>query len=513
MDTPHQCKYLAALLAVVMVGWAVPTQAQQRQEKPQGRQIPQIPSDQTTQGTVTIDGQQINYDAVAGTIPLFNRKRDTTAHIFYTAYFKRDVEDKSDRPVTFLYNGGPGSATIWLHMGAFGPVRVGTKDTAQVGGAPYKLLENQQSLLDVTDVVFVDAPGTGFSRLTRHGAPDNFFGVDQDAQAFADFMTRFFTKHERWNSPKYLLGESYGTTRSSVLANILTTEKSVNLNGVIMLSQVLDFSNLADYPQRNPGNDRPYQLVLPTYAATAWYHNELPNRPDSLEPFLDEVERFAMGPYAHALAMGSALPDERFNEIAQKLHQYTGLSVEYLKKADLKVSGGEFAKRLQVEDRITTGRLDSRFTGPSMDPLSQRRQYDPQSSSISSAYVSLFNKYARETLDFGHNMTYRPSYRRDWDFDHGGFFGIGMSVLPDLAETMQYNPKMDVLVTGGYYDLATPYYESIYEMRHLPISDDLQDNISYDFFRSGHMPYVRPESMEPLHDAVADFIERTDNVE
>lgn len=511
MYRPRYVKVLATLVLLVALGGTVSAQAQQQAS--QERQIPQIPSDRTTQGSVTIDGQQINYDAVAGTIPLFNSARDTTAHLFYTAYFKRDVEDPSTRPVTFLYNGGPGSATIWLHMGAFGPVRVGTKDTAQVGGAPYELLENRESLLDVTDLVFVDAPGTGFSRLTRHGDPENFFGVDQDAQAFADFMTRFFTKHNRWNSPKYLLGESYGTTRSAVLANMLTTEKNVNLNGVIMLSQVLDFTNLVDYPQRNPGNDRPYQLALPTYAATAWYHDELPDRPDELEPFLDEVERFAMGPYARALAMGSALPDERFAEIAQRLHEYTGLSVDYIERGNLRVSGGEFAKRLQVDERITTGRLDSRFTGPTIDPLSQRRGYDPQSSSISSAYVSLFNQYARQTLDFGHHMTYRPSYRQDWDFDHGGFFGIGMSVLPDLAETMQHNPKMDVLVTGGYYDLATPYYESIYEMRHLPIGDDLQDNISYDYFRAGHMPYVRPESMGPLHDAVADFIERTDNVE
>lgn len=516
MNASQYFKYAVALVVVLSLAGVGTARAQQRAQQggqqAQERQIPRIPSDQTTEGSVTVEGQQINYNAVAGTIPLFNNTRDTTAHIFYTAYFKKGVDDTSTRPVTFLYNGGPGSSTMWLHMGSFGPVRIRTADTSHVGGAPYKLVENPNSLLDETDLVFVDAPGTGFSRLTRHAESDNFFGVDQDAQAFADFITRFLTKHGRWNSPKYLFGESYGTTRSAVLANILTTEKDVNLNGIIMLSQILDYTNSVDYPQRNPGNDRPYQLALPTYAATAWYHDELPSKPDSLKPFLNEVENFAMGPYARALSKGSALSDARFNEIAQKLHQYTGLSVDFFKKANLRVSGGEFEKRLQTEEGITTGRLDTRFTGPTMDPLSQRSDYDPYSSSIGSAYVSLFNQYVRETLDFGHNMTYRPAYRKDWDFNRGPF-GIGMSVMPDLAETLKQNPQMDILVTGGYFDLATPYYEGIYEMRHLPISDDLQNNISYEYFRTGHMPYARPKTMPALHDAVAKFIERTDTVE
>ncbi len=517
--TTRKLQALSQALVLLVLTWAalgaLSAQAQGAQS-PQGgdggREIPPIPADETTQGSVTIDGTQIDYNAVAGTIPLFSSERDTTAHMFYTAYVKRGVEDDSQRPVTFLYNGGPGSATMWLHMGSFGPVRIATEDTSNVGGAPYQLTENPNSLLDVTDLVFVDAPGTGFSRLTRHGEPDQFFGVDEDARAFADFIARFLTKHGRWNSPKYLFGESYGTTRSAVLANMLTTEKNVGLSGIIMLSQILDYTNSVDYPQRNPGNNRPYQLALPTYAATAWYHDELPSKPDSLEPFLEEVENFAMGPYARALSKGNALSDQRFDEIAQRLHEYTGLSMGFLKKADLRIGGGEFGKRLQADEDITTGRLDTRYAGPTMDPLSQRSSYDPYSSGISAAYVSLLNQYMRETLDYGHNMTYRPAYRKDWDFNHGGF-GIGMSVMPDLAETMKQNPEMDVLLTGGYYDLATPYYEGVYEMQHLPINDRLQKNISYEFFRTGHMPYVRPETMPPLHDTVAEFIERTDTVE
>lgn len=504
------CRSVILTLVLLCVGWLLPAQAQQQQAQETNPVL--IPKDQTTEGSVKINGQTIDYRAVAGTVPLLNAERDTTAHMFYTAYFKREVDDPSQRPVTFFYNGGPGSATVWLHMGSFGPVRVGTKDTTHISGAPYELLNNQYSLLDATDLVFVDAPGTGFSRLTHKGEPENFFGVDQDAHAFADFIIRFFTKHNRWNSPKYLFGESYGTTRSAVLANILTTEKSVDLNGIIMLSQILDFTNSVDRPQSSPGNSRPYELALPTYAATAWYHDKLPNKPAELEPFLEEVEEFAMNEYAGALAEGSELSESRFNQIAEQLHQYTGLPVDYIKKANLRVSGGEFEQQLQLDELQTTGRLDTRFAGPTMDPLDQRSAYDPQSASISSAYVSLFNDYVRNVLHFGQNMTYRPAYRKDWDFTHN-HNEIGMNVMPDLAETMKYNPGMKVLLTGGYFDLATPYYEGIYEMHHLPMPDKLQDNISYEYYKSGHMVYVHPESMGPLHDAVANFIRETDNLE
>jgi len=514
MKLSRYCKYTVFLLAFMCLGWSMPVQAQRSQQASnhENKKKVYVSKDQKTEGSVSINGKNIDYTAVAGTVPLFNQDRDTTAHIFYVAYFKKGVKNKDNRPVTFFYNGGPGSATVWLHMGSFGPVRVGTKDTTHISGAPYKLLENHHSLLDATDLVFVDAPGTGFSRLTNKGKPDNFFGVDQDANAFANFITGFLTKHNRWNSPKYLFGESYGTTRSAVLSNILTTRKSVDLNGVILLSQILNYGNSVDYPQGNPGNDRPYELALPTYAATAWYHNKLPNKPAKLEPFLNEVENFAMGDYASALAKGSELSDTRFNQIAQKLHQYTGLSVDYIKKADLRVSGGEFEKQLQVDEMQTTGRLDTRFEGPTIDPLSQRSHYDPQSATISSAYVTLFNDYVRNTLHFGKNMDYRPSYRKQWDFDHRGN-RIGMNVMPDLANAMKHNPKMNILLTGGYFDLATPFYEGIYEMHHLPIEKRLQDNISYKYFESGHMVYVNPDCLQPFHDAVANFIQKTDNVE
>lgn len=489
---------------------AIQAVAQRSNNNQQQQKAPPAPQAQTTHGSVTVNGNNIDYTARAGTISLTNNNNDTTAHIFYTAYLKEGVEDRSQRPVMFLYNGGPGSSTMWLHMGSFAPVRVGTRDTSRISAAPYELKQNHQSLLDATDLVFIDAPATGFSRIVGQGESDDYLGVDQDARAFAEFVKRYITQFDRWNSPKYLFGESYGTTRNAVLTNILVTRENIDLNGVIMLSQILDFGNSVGGP--TAGNDRPYQLALPTYAATAWYHHKLPNRPDNLESFLAEVEDFATNEYAAALAQGSELSERDMNRMAQQLHEYTGLSVDYLKKANLRVTGGEFEKNLLGDRDQTTGRLDTRFAGPSMNPLSQNANYDPQSAAISSAYVTMFNDYVRNTLKFGQNMQYRPShYGGGWDFDHGR--GMGLSVMGDLAQAMKHNPNMEVMLTGGYYDLATPYFEGKYEMHHLAIPDKLQDNISYSFYPSGHMVYVHPESLEKLHDDVAAFIERTDNLE
>jgi carboxypeptidase C (cathepsin A) len=467
--------------------------------------------DQTTYGSVTVEGHKIAYKAIAGTIPLFNSHRDTTAHIFFVAYFKKGVDNPSQRPLTFLYNGGPGSASVWLHMGAFGPKRVDAGDTAHIEGPPYKLVNNDYSLLDASDLVFIDAPGTGFSRLTNKGNGDSFYGVYQDANAFANFITGFITKYGRWNAPKFLLGESYGTTRNAVLSNILITDKSVGLNGVIMLSQILNFGFSIDSPDSDPGNYLPYVLGLPTYAATAWYHHKLPvaKRPQ-LKPFLKKAEHFATGPYAEALAKGSALSEGRFNQIAQKMHQYTGLSVRYLKKANLRVSGREFEKNLLVNSLESIGRLDSRFKGPTIEPLSRDSKYDPQSASISAAYIGLFNRYVRKTLHFGKHMKYRPLYPHHWDFKYHGH--LRRNVMPDLAHAMKYNPHLKVMLNGGYFDLATPYMEGKYEMHHLPISKKLQKNISYHYYKSGHMVYVKPQALKRLHDNVAAFIKKNDNV-
>ena len=496
------------------------------------------PAEVTTQGTVEVSGQKIAYTAITGTLIVGSTDiqdaqlgldgkpqagsqlaldapkdpKDVTpvARIFYVAYFKKDAKAE-DRPITFFYNGGPGSSTVWLHMGSLGPKHVVTSGDQHLPAAPYKLVDNAYSLLDTSDLVFIDMPGTGFGRLVGKDAEKAFWGVDEDANAFARFIARFITKYNRWNSPKYIFGESYGTTRSAVLANILENRKNIDLNGVILLSQIFNFTTDIDMPTSNPGVDLPYELALPTYAATAWYHKKLPQQPAALEPFLKDVEEFAMGPYAHALALGTDLSAAEKQQVAEKLHEYTGLPVAYLLKANLRVNGGEFEKTLQDDQDLTTGRLDTRFSGPNLDSLSQGAEYDPQSSAISSAYVSLFNDYVRRDLKYGDGQTYLPMALfggAQWDVVHN-HNPISLNVSNDLAEALKTNPRLKIMINGGYYDLATPFFAAEYEDKHLPIPQSLAKNIEYDWYESGHMVYVLDDSLKQLHDRVAAFIKKT----
>lgn len=502
-------------------------------------------ADSTTQGSVDVGGQHIAYTAIAGTITVGATDTDDAqlgpdgkplpgsqlalsapkdpadappvAHMFYVAYFKTGAKAE-DRPVTFFYNGGPGSSTMWLHMGSLGPKYVETAGDAHLPGAPYKLIDNPDCLLDVSDLVFIDMPGTGFGRLAGKDAPKAFWGVDQDADAFARFIARFLVKYDRWNSPKFLFGESYGTTRSAVLANVLENDKNIDLNGVMLLGQIFNFSMAGGVGGARPGLDLPYELALPTYAATAWYHKKLSPQPAALDPFLKQVEDFALGDYMHALAQGNALSDAEKQQVAEKLHEYTGLPVAYLIKADLRVSGSEFEKTFDDEEDMTTGRYDTRFLGPTLDPLSQGSGYDPQSAAISSAYFSLVNLYLRHDLKYGAGETYLPSALFNgtrWDMTRqgGGRYStaaIGLNVSSDLADAMKMNPHLKVMVNDGYYDLATPFYAAEYEEEHLPIPQSLTKNIEYDWYESGHMAYVRDECRKQLHDRVAAFIKSSD---
>jgi carboxypeptidase C (cathepsin A) len=501
------------------------------------------PADSATDHTIVVKGKTIAYQAVAGTITVGGtesydamlgldgkllpdsgmnppdaakpEEAPATARMFYTAYFKKDVPPGT-RPVMFLYNGGPGSATMWLHMGSFGPRRVVTPDTEHQTAAPYTLADNQETLLDVTDLVFIDAPGTGLSRIMGKDKEKAFWGVDPDAHAFERFIRRFLTKYDRWNSPKYLFGESYGTPRSAVLSADL---QNVDLNGIVLLSAILSFDNSIDGPRANPGVDQAYALGLPTFAASAYYHHKLPNQPAALGPFLTEVEGFALGEYETALLQGSLLPPAQKQAIAEKLHGYTGLPVEYLLKADLRVDGGMFSKELQDAEGVTTGRLDTRYKGPDLDRMSESAEYDPQSNAISSAYTTAINQYLRTELKYGRNETYKPGAYMDgnfqWDMKHvqpgGQGSEGGTNVMPDLAYTMKSNPKMRVMLAGGYYDLATPFFEGMYEMHHLPIPAALQNNISYKYYESGHMVYVNENILKQFHDDVASFIDGTES--
>jgi carboxypeptidase C (cathepsin A) len=501
--------------------------AKQASTKPEGLK----PEQQASKGSVTISGTKIPYDSFAGTVVVHpkgwddvpqnadkdDKSLEPEASMFYVAYFKSG-DQSAERPITFFYNGGPGSSTVWLHMGAFGPKRVLTQDDSHTPAAPYSVVNNDYSLLDATDLVFVDAPGSGFSRVAGKDREKAFYGVDADAEAFADFISQFLAKYGRWNSAKYLFGESYGTTRSAALINLLETGRYIDFNGVILLSQCLGYDNGADWPQFNPGIDLPYQLALPTYTATAWYHHKLSEPRGELTPLLAEVEHFAMTEYAIALGAGSTLSSDQRQAVVAKLHRYTGLPTDYIEKSDLRVNAGQFEKTLESDSDTTTGRLDTRFSGPTLDPLSKEAEYDPQSAAIGSAYVSAFNDYVRKDLKFGDNREYKPEIdvEKNWNFLHqppGAPIPLpqAVNVMVDLASAMKYNPDLKVLVNAGYFDLATPFFEGVYEMQHLPIPEKLQKNIEFKFYESGHMVYAHEASLKSLHGNVAAFILSTEN--
>jgi carboxypeptidase C (cathepsin A) len=523
------------LLAGIALGSSLQLHALDDKKPTEAPEAVGAPADSITEGTVTVGGQAIAYKAVAGTLTVgATNSQDAllgldgkvlpdsgikmpdkdkpeeapaTARIFYAAYFKKGAASES-RPITFIYNGGPGSSTMWLHMGSFGPRRVSTTDTVHEAAAPYKIINNDSSLLDVSDLVFIDAPGTGFSRVFGKDKEKAFWGIDEDAHAFERFIRRFLTKYSRWNSPKYLFGESYGTPRSAVLSAAL---QNIDLNGIILLSAILSFDNSVDGPRENPGVDQAYALALPTYAATAWYHHKLATQPAALEPFLKEVEDFALGEYMSALLQGSELPEARKQAVAEKLHEYIGLPVAYLLKSDLRVEGGAFTKMLDEPEGITVGRLDTRYQGPDYDPLSASAEYDPQSNAISSAYTTAINQYMREDLKFGDNWTYKPSAYGEPGFHWQMRYAEGgQNVMADLARKLKENPKTKVLLAGGYYDLATPFFEGMYEMHHLPIPHNLQANISYKYYQAGHMIYVNDGILKQFHDDVAAFIKSTE---
>ena len=494
--------------------------------------------DSNTESTVSIGGKTVAYKASAGFITVgatdtqdamlaldgkllpdsgvepAAKPQDArpTARMFYTAYFAKGF-DAGTRPIMFFYNGGPGSATMYLRMASMGPVRVQLPDLQHPAGGPYKIVPNQYSLLDAADIVFIDAPGTGYSRVVGKDAGKAFYGIDEDANAFQRFIRRFLSKYNRWDSPRFLFGESYGTTRDAVLAADLQ-QHGVDLNGVVFLSQILSFDNSADGSDGNPGTENGFYLALPSFAATAWYHHKVANQPADLQPWLHEVEQYSIGDYASALLQGADLDPAKKAAVAAKLESYTGVPAAVWIKANLRLTGGQFAKYLQDSSDITTGRLDARFEGPALNPMSSESEYDPFTESIESAILAAMNTYAHDTLKFGQDMTYQPSARDpgfNWDMKHRppgqqGWDGVSSNVSADLAYTLKVNPKMHILLMGGYFDLGTLYFGATYEMKHLPIPASLQKNIEYKFFPTGHMVYVNEEALHGLHDRTAEFI-------
>ncbi|MBZ5527183.1 MAG: peptidase S10 [Acidobacteriia bacterium] len=463
-----------------------------------------------TEHTIKIGGQTIPYKATAQTILLKDDKGEPTALLYSTSYTRTDVKDLSQRPIAFLFNGGPGSASLWLHMGSLGPRRVITVNADTTPPAPYKLTDNPECLLDKADLVFLDPIGTGFSRAAGKAQDKDFWGVDQDVKSIAQFITTYVSRNNRWNSPKFLIGESYGTFRSAALAAHLQEHDNLYLNGIVLISSVLDLGTISF----NPGQDLPYVLYLPSYAATAWYHKVLKDRPENLALFLDEARRFAQGEYSMALIKGANLTPAEKSAVAAKLARFTGLSEDYLVKADLRVNLPQFMKELQRSRGLTTGRLDARFSGPSYDQLGEYAEYDPQESAISGAFVATFNTYVREELKFGMDKSYKPvseTANRAWDWKHQGGENFGFPGAPntegDLIQAMITNPRLQIEVENGIYDLATPFFGTEFTMDHLGLSPKLRANIHLQYYDAGHMMYIREEDLAKLKRNVSAFID------
>lgn len=461
----------------------------------------------TTQHSMRLGGQTIPYTAKAGTTAIRNDDGETLGLMYSVSYVRSDITDASTRPVTFLFNGGPGSASMWLHMGSVGPKRVETINGQYTPPAPYSIVDNAETLLHRTDLVFIDAMGTGFSRIAGKGTEADFYGADADAAAFTQFMTTWFSRNGRWNSPKFIIGESYGTFRAALVANLLQ-QRGVHLNGVNLLSMVLDLSTITFAP----GDDRPYIYYLPSYAAVAWYHEALPNRPASLEAFLDEARRYAVSDYASALMKGSALPEAEMRAVAKRLSSFTGLSEDYLVRANLRPTLGQFNAELMRSRRMTAGRIDARFAGDTFNQLTESAENDPFNNAVGSAYTAAVNHYSREVLKFGGDRPYRNTNgaggRWNWARRGGGFFPGAPNVQGDLVQAMVANPHMVVQVENGYYDMATPFFPAEFTMSHLGIPARLQKNITLKYYEAGHMMYLRDEDRVALRDNLVEFIDR-----
>lgn len=460
-----------------------------------------------TDHTIRIGAQLVPYRATAATMILKNDKDEPIGSLYYTAYTRTDARDAATRPLAFVYNGGPGSASAWLHMGAFGPRRVVTTDAAPTPPPPYQLVDNAGSLIDVTDLVFIDPIGTGFSKPVGKGTGKDFWGVDEDARALAQFVSQYVSRNGRWASPKYLIGESYGTTRSAVLVNRLQQREGMAFNGVVLISAVLDFETL----QFAPGHDLSYVLYLPSYAATAAYHKLIP-APANLEAFLAEVRRYAMGDYADALAAGASLPAEQRAAVAKRVAQYTGLGEDYFLQADLRVTLRQFMAELQRSRGMVTGRLDSRFSGPLPDLLAENAPGDPQSAAVTGAYTAAINSYLRGELKYpagNGDDRYAVSGAVEWNWTREGQRGWASTtyVGSDLVQALVNNPNLRIEVENGYYDLATPFFATEYTVDHLAgLPANLRSRIALKYYEAGHMMYLREADLAKLKENVARFI-------
>jgi carboxypeptidase C (cathepsin A) len=458
-----------------------------------------------THHTITVGGRPLHYTATAARLPIKNEEGKTEALMFYVAY-TLDGAEPGSRPLTFAFNGGPGSASLWLHMGALGPRKVVLQSEGWLPPAPYRLEDNANTPLDRTDLVLVDAIGTGFSRPADTNTGKKFWGVKGDIAAFGEFIRMYITRNERWSSPLYLLGESYGTTRSAGLAGYLS-EKGISFNGIVLLSTIARFQTVIT----SPGNDQGFMDTLPTYTMIAWYHKKLP--PDLMQDQAKtraEVEKWVSTDYANILAKGDALtPDERRNAAAA-IARYTGLTPQDVDEANLRIDVRWFTHRLLAADKLRVGRLDGRYAGPDPQGYLDTPFYDPASSNTGPPFTSVFNDYVRRELGYKTDMPYNVSRRevnRNWDWGNSADGSPDTSV--DLRAAMVKNPYLKVLIMEGYYDLATPYFAVHDNFNHMDLTEQFRKNISYASYQSGHMVYLRQPDLQKMKSDFANFISST----
>jgi carboxypeptidase C (cathepsin A) len=449
-----------------------------------------------TKQTLQVNGQPLRYTATAGTIVLKNDQDKPEASIFYIAYTRDDVTDRSRRPIFFSFNGGPGTASVWMHMGFTGPRRVLYDDEGFMPQPPFRLVDNEYTILDVADIVYIDPVATGYSRMAPGEDPHKFHGVMEDIRAVGEFIRIYTTRHGRWGSPKFLIGESYGTTRAAGLVGHLQQEHQMYFNGVVLVSMTgLDVQ---------PGADLLYALSLPHYAATAWYHRAL--APDlqrkPLREVLAEAEQYALGPYLDALVKGDRLGAAEAKAVASEVARLSGLSAEYVLRSNLRIERGRFRKELLRARGLTVGRLDSRYTGRDKDAAGENIEFDPAMEAWNGPFAAVVNQYLRDELKWESDQKYniwgdvRP-WRRDERTNVGEL----------LRRAMTQNPYLRVLVLSGYYDGATDYFSAQYTMSHLDPSGTIKDRISFAFYESGHMMYVRKSDLAKAKRDLVAFVE------
>jgi carboxypeptidase C (cathepsin A) len=463
-----------------------------------------------TKHAIMIGGKEIKYTVTTGTIVMKEETPDREkeaegekprAQIFFVAYTKDAVEDKSKRPITFSFNGGPGSSSVWLHLGMLGPRRVVLEFDGNLPKPPFQLTDNEYSLLDETDLVFIDPVSTGYSRPIEGEKPKEWHGFKKDIASVGDFIRLYTTRYNRWLSPKFLAGESYGTTRAAGLSGYLQDRYGLYLNGITLISSVLNFSTI----EFNVGNDLPFIFFLPSYAATAWYHHKLKVR-KPLQALLREVEKFAFGDYADALMKGNTLKPGERKLIVEKLVRYTGLSAEFIDRTDLRITDQHFFKELLRDRGQTIGRLDSRFTGIDRLGVTDHPEYDPLLTNVFGPYTAAFYDYIRSELKFESDLSYEilSNFVHPWSYANAEnqYLNVGET----LRMAMTDNPHLKVLVANGYYDLGTPYSATEYTFNHLGLHVSLRDHVSMSYYEAGHMMYIHIPSLAQLKDDLVEFM-------